>query len=43
MTGVEGRPELIVLGSNDLKNWEEYEFYSKPGNLETPPTFVMPH
>ncbi len=39
MTGVGGRPEVVVEGSNHIdKNWKEYDFLYKPGNLsETPP------
>jgi hypothetical protein len=34
MTGVGGRPEIIVEGSNDMdKGWKEYEFLYKPGNM----------
>lgn len=32
MTGVGGRPELILKGSLDGENWEEYDFFFKPGN-----------
>ena len=43
MTGVDGRPEVIIFGSNDNIEWKEYEFYHKPGNVQLAPTFVMPH
>lgn len=44
MTGVGGRPELIIIGSNSLDGpWEEYNFLYKPGNLYQPPPFVAPH
>lgn len=44
MTGVGGRPELIILGSNSLDGpWEEYNFLYKPGNIYQPPPFVAPH
>lgn len=34
MTGVGGRPEVIVEGSNSMQTgWKEYEFLYKPGNL----------
>lgn len=33
MTGVEGRPELIIQGSNDLKEWLPYEFFYKPDDI----------
>ena len=33
MTGVGGRPEVIIEGSDQLKKgWKEYEFLYKPGN-----------
>ena len=34
MTGVGGRPEVIVEGSNDQKKWKAYEFLYKPGKLD---------
>lgn len=41
MTGVEGRPEVILEGANSLDGpWIEYEFSYKPGDLERPPPFV---
>ncbi|XP_042860415.1 lipase maturation factor 2-like [Penaeus japonicus] len=44
MTGVEGRPEVILEGANSLDGpWIEYEFSYKPGDLERPPPFVAPH
>lgn len=43
MTGVGGRPEVIVQGSRDGKTWVEYNFTYKPGNLEDRPTFCAPH
>ncbi|XP_020620647.1 lipase maturation factor 2-like isoform X6 [Orbicella faveolata] len=44
MTGVGGRPELIILGSNSLDGpWKEYNFLYKPGNIYQPPPFVAPH
>lgn len=43
MTGVGGRSELIIKGSNDLETWKEYEFYYKPNNVEKTPSFVIPH
>ncbi|KAL9955341.1 hypothetical protein ACROYT_G036649 [Oculina patagonica] len=44
MTGVGGRPELIIKGSNSLEGpWEEYNFLYKPGNVYQPPPFVAPH
>ncbi|XP_068762441.1 lipase maturation factor 2-like [Montipora capricornis] len=44
MTGVGGRPELVVIGSNSLDGpWEQYNFLYKPGNPYQPPPFVAPH
>mmetsp|Transcript_18590 Transcript_18590/g.17673 ORF Transcript_18590/g.17673 Transcript_18590/m.17673 type:complete len:175 (+) Transcript_18590:1052-1576(+) len=43
MTGVGGRPELVIKGSHDLKEWHDYEFYYKPQDLSLAPAFVMPH
>ena len=41
MTGVEGRPEVILEGSNDLNGpWAEYEFMYKPGSVGEPLPFV---
>lgn len=40
MTGVGGRPEVIIEGSNDMKDWKEYHFLYKPGNLTERPVFV---
>ena len=41
MTGVGGRPEVVVEGSNSLdKGWKEYGFYYKPGNVSQPPPIV---
>ena len=37
------RPEIIVEGSNDGKNWLAYEFKYKAGNLKRRPGFVAPH
>ena len=39
MTGVGGRPELIIEGSYSIEGgWQEYNFVYKPGNIsETPP------
>lgn len=33
MTGINGRPELIFEGSENGKEWLEYEFYYKPGKI----------
>ncbi|XP_068673133.1 lipase maturation factor 2-like [Montipora foliosa] len=44
MTGVGGRPEVVIEGSNDLDGpWKEYHFHYKPGNLSGPPPVVAPH
>ncbi|CAJ0951902.1 unnamed protein product, partial [Mesorhabditis belari] len=44
MTGIEGRPEVIIEGSaNPDGPWKEIEFYAKPGNLNRMPQFVVPH
>ncbi|XP_060068201.1 lipase maturation factor 2-like isoform X1 [Ylistrum balloti] len=44
MTGVGGRPEVIVEGSDSLEgDWKEYEFMYKPGNLSRIPPVVAPH
>ena len=37
------RPEIILEGSLDGTNWENYEFYYKPGDVYRPPPFVAPH
>uniref|UniRef100_A0A1A7XG43 Lipase maturation factor n=1 Tax=Iconisemion striatum TaxID=60296 RepID=A0A1A7XG43_9TELE len=43
MTGVGGRPEVVIEGSNDAVTWTEIEFMYKPGNLSAPPPVVTPH
>ncbi|CAI9730487.1 Hypothetical predicted protein [Octopus vulgaris] len=43
MTGVGGRPEVIIEGSNDMKAWKEYHFLYKPGNVSRSPPVVSPH
>ncbi len=44
MTGVGGRPEVIIEGSDSLNGpWKEYHFMYKPGNLSQAPQFVLPH
>ncbi len=37
------RPELIIEGSTDGREWKAYEFPAKPGALDARPTFVAPH
>ncbi|KAG1714702.1 Lipase maturation factor 2 [Nymphon striatum] len=42
MTGVGGRPEIVIEGSNSINGvWKEYEFLYKPGNLSESPKFVV--
>lgn len=44
MTGVGGRPEVILEGSNHIDGpWLEYNFLYKPGNVNATPPFVAPH
>ncbi|KAM9312656.1 lipase maturation factor 2 [Gastrophryne carolinensis] len=43
MTGVGGRPEVVVEGSHDKKTWTEIEFMYKPGNISASPPIVAPH
>ncbi|KAL7630689.1 UNVERIFIED_CONTAM: hypothetical protein RMT77_018233 [Armadillidium vulgare] len=44
MTGVGGRPEIIIEGSNKIEGpWVEFEFPYKPGKLSGAPPFVAPH
>lgn len=44
MTGVGGRPEVIVEGSNALSGpWKEYHFLYKPGDMSAPLPLVAPH
>lgn len=41
MTGVGGRPEIIIEGANDLKGpWLEYHFKYKPGDVNSSMPFV---
>lgn len=37
------RPEIIVEGSNDGREWKEYTFRHKPGAANRRPTFAAPH
>jgi hypothetical protein len=37
------RPELVLQGSNDTENWEEYEFKFKPSSTRTMPPILAPH
>jgi hypothetical protein len=44
MTGVGGRPEVIIEGSDELHGpWVEYDFLYKPGNITRAPAFLLPH
>jgi len=44
MTGVGGRPEVIIEGSNSMdRGWREYEFLYKPGNVTYKLPVVAPH
>ncbi|NXG40277.1 LMF2 factor, partial [Dromaius novaehollandiae] len=43
MTGVGGRPEVVLEGSYDKHVWTEIEFMYKPGNLSAAPPVVAPH
>ncbi|KAK3548931.1 hypothetical protein QTP70_021685 [Hemibagrus guttatus] len=43
MTGVGGRPEVIMEGSMDGSSWTEIDFMYKPGNMSTAPPVVVPH
>jgi len=37
------RPEIIIEGSHDGKDWKEYEFRWKPGDVNKAPRWVQPH
>lgn len=37
------RPEIVIEGSLDGREWKEYEFKYKPGNLYRRPPIVAPH
>uniref|UniRef100_U3ESK7 Lipase maturation factor n=1 Tax=Micrurus fulvius TaxID=8637 RepID=U3ESK7_MICFL len=43
MTGVGGRPEVVLEGSHDKETWTEIEFMYKPGNVSAAPPVVAPH
>ncbi|KYN43556.1 Lipase maturation factor 2 [Trachymyrmex septentrionalis] len=44
MTGVDGRPEIVIEGSDSIEGpWKEYEFLYKPGNVNNSLPFVAPH
>ena len=41
MTGADGRPEVIIEGSNNIEGpWKEYNFLYKPGNVNNSLPFV---
>ena len=37
------RPEIIIEGSADGREWQPYEFKWKPGDLKRRPGFIAPH
>jgi lipase maturation factor 1 len=37
------RPEIILEGSNDQENWQEYEFPYKPGNTHRGLSWIAPY
>jgi len=37
------RPEIVIEGSLDGRQWREYRFRYKPVDPQTPPRFVAPH
>jgi hypothetical protein len=37
------RPELVIEGSDDGRDWREYAFPSKPGDLNRRPSWVAPY
>jgi lipase maturation factor 1 len=37
------RPEILVEGSHDGRDWKTYQFKHKPGDLQRRPSFVAPH
>lgn len=43
MTGVGGRPELVIQGSADGKNWQDYIFPYKPQAVDRPCPVNIPH
>nr|KAF6495626.1 lipase maturation factor 2 [Rousettus aegyptiacus] len=43
MSGLGGRPEVVLEGSYDGHHWTEIEFMYKPGNVSRPPPVVVPH
>ncbi|XP_069855853.1 lipase maturation factor 2 isoform X2 [Dipodomys merriami] len=43
MTGLGGRPEVVLEGSFDRHHWTEIEFMYKPGNVSRQPPILVPH
>uniref|UniRef100_A0A2R5LLL9 Lipase maturation factor n=1 Tax=Ornithodoros turicata TaxID=34597 RepID=A0A2R5LLL9_9ACAR len=44
MTGIDGRPEVILEGSESSTGpWKEYHFLYKPGNVSCAPPINIPH
>ena len=37
------RPEIVIEGSRDRREWHAYEFRYKPGDLARRPAFMAPH
>jgi len=37
------RPEILIEGSNDGQDWQEYQFKYKPGDVRQPPRWVAPY
>ncbi len=37
------RPEIILEGSTNGRDWKQYEFKFKPGDVQRAPRFVAPH
>ncbi|MEA2624699.1 MAG: hypothetical protein QOD06_744 [Candidatus Binatota bacterium] len=37
------RPEIVIEGSDDGREWRAYDFRWKPGDLAAAPRFVAPH
>ncbi|MCA9395817.1 MAG: lipase maturation factor family protein [Candidatus Omnitrophica bacterium] len=37
------RDEIIIEGSDDLREWKEYEFHFKPGKTDHAPLWNIPH
>ena len=43
MTGIDGRPEIVIEGTNDMSSltaWKEYHFVAKPGDITKAPKFI---